>query len=799
MDNLYSALPSKSYTLEEFVRKASDLQNASDSRFHEFALTGDLATVVEDELFGSERVGHQVNMDVTSNRMPEDYELGAYRDYDSVLGFGQDILVKSSITVYPVPNLNRSLKTSIHVVCNIEDHELTGSIHALCNIEQVSNRVFMLLSNRADKILNLQIGRFGDRSEIYLFFPKLAAVEDPERDAPTRLNADQAREFYEVGVRPTISDLLYTELSDWPADYEAEISRATTSKGGIAYGSKLIAEDTVHAFSTTLRQKLLEGVHAERITKIGSTHYSRDTASHLTHVSGCRIVPGELAAGPNEVKFLQLYTSDKSQTYAPEGNMHGKFLTLKDAMGSEQPPKPLGRLQNTYTSCVRDTGSNARVEVRVPLDYATQAFLRWDTDALKNSILVFKRDIWWLCWSYRCFAIKEILYKQSIGSSLKRCTRESLLLTAGLVWMVNGIHSRPEDGPAARSLAKAILPVTDAGNANIDLRTLLFPASKTPDRTEGYTVPYVPNGMVFLRRLVLEDDVPRVCAGGPFINEKAFQYLFKMSLEDVQFKYDPAGEVPKEVIAKKRFITNKTQRTMAYHQEPGSPPVLPFNLTSRGLDPIHIEGEEVTDETLDQQVANLWNQFLFGVILKSPNPSKSTEPSYIKLNKRRRQRITEGDFKNKRLSQIFRACKYKISTTADFERIFHHLFPAPGPGFQIHPGVQNYRNCRYFDRWTKWATRGNLYAASIVHLELKNRAESLFWLPFAGANRMWDTGSKGKFTRLPKGSVGPAPKIICWGTPGWDDDDALSADEIDEDNDESDIEVDEVDLEDSDD
>jgi hypothetical protein len=136
--------------------------------------------------------------------------------------------------------------------------------------------------------------------------------------------------------------------------------------------------------------------HASRITSIGSTKYARDVVSHLPAVSGCRIEPGIQAEGPFEVQYFQMYTTDKAITYNPEGGYHGKAITMDVAMGPSQPPPFLNGLYGVYRSAMDENASNARIEVRVPFRHATRVLLNVDSHVIRNSLMSFTLDEWWL-------------------------------------------------------------------------------------------------------------------------------------------------------------------------------------------------------------------------------------------------------------------------------------------------------------------------------------------------------------------------------------------------------------------
>ena len=69
----------------------------------------------------------------------------------------------------------------------------------------------------------------------------------------------------------------------------------------------------------------------------------------------------------------------------------------------------------------------------------------------------------------RLLAISQTLCQQANGASHARLIPEALALTAACVWLLNGLHARPEDGPAARRLMDATFPLSEAQALNPDV------------------------------------------------------------------------------------------------------------------------------------------------------------------------------------------------------------------------------------------------------------------------------------------------------------------------------------------
>lgn len=134
--------------------------------------------------------------------------------------------------------------------------------------------------------------------------------------------------------------------------------------------------------------------HARRITQPGSSKYMRDMTSHLTAVSGCRVSPGIRAQGPFNALYFQMYMTDKSITYRPDGNHFGKFLRGQDILRGRA-DNYCHDLYEVYREASQKNYSLARVEVRVPLAEATNILLDIDIEVFRGGLVCFDPSIWW--------------------------------------------------------------------------------------------------------------------------------------------------------------------------------------------------------------------------------------------------------------------------------------------------------------------------------------------------------------------------------------------------------------------
>jgi hypothetical protein len=365
--------------------------------------------------------------------------------------------------------------------------------------------------------------------------------------------------------------------------------------------------------------------------------------------------------------------------------------------------------------------------------------------------------------------------------------QDALLLTAACVWLLNGLHARPDDGSSARSLMRAVLPTTDASDPDID--TLLFRSRESSgsdfsddDDDHNHMLPYSPFGAIFLRRVVLDVDVPRmrVLPEPIFLTDGAFQDIFNASQEIIRERYSPSGILPRGMPSQYRVTTSKKRQTIGRVRGESGEEELLFDLSSRGYclppppvdDGSDVEIEETADENdgnIDKKMDEMWRQFLVDVAMKSPNPRSSGSASYLKLTEDERARVTSELYLNLQLSDMWRACSWKVGSLSDRMLAFSHLFPEQK--HETSPTTQNYTQCRYYVTWKQICASTDSKTVDAMRRELQKKVLSLNWIPFACSDKMWSTQQKTKgYTRYPPNSDGPAPHILCKAQPSWADD-----------------------------
>ena len=134
--------------------------------------------------------------------------------------------------------------------------------------------------------------------------------------------------------------------------------------------------------------------NAQRITSVGSSKYTRDMISHLPQVSGCRIEPGVQGQGGYRVAYLQMYCTDKALTYRQDQGHHGKFVTCGD-ITKGRADGFINSLYSLYLNAIGNNDAHARIEVRVPLEFASAVLLGFDQDVITRALVSFPRMEWW--------------------------------------------------------------------------------------------------------------------------------------------------------------------------------------------------------------------------------------------------------------------------------------------------------------------------------------------------------------------------------------------------------------------
>lgn len=133
---------------------------------------------------------------------------------------------------------------------------------------------------------------------------------------------------------------------------------------------------------------------AKRVTSPGSSKGTRDILSGMPGVSGLRLSPGARAQGAFRAQYLQLYTTDKATIYRPDNGHYGKYLTCSDVLKGKDDAF-IDKLYTLYRDAIGKNTSCARVECRVPLEFANSVLLDFSESLARRSLVSFHPTTFW--------------------------------------------------------------------------------------------------------------------------------------------------------------------------------------------------------------------------------------------------------------------------------------------------------------------------------------------------------------------------------------------------------------------
>ena len=360
------------------------------------------------------------------------------------------------------------------------------------------------------------------------------------------------------------------------------------------------------------------------------------------------------------------------------------------------------------------------------------------------------------------------------GHSSVQGQSASLVLVAGIVWLLNGLHCTPDKGANSKRLMDALLPHVDRDGADID--TLAY-GSPTKDNNvdsgdeeilptirrrgdEMQTLPSHAFGMIFTRMICVGRDhpVPRLHNDGSALHPKSFAYFFKVPIEEVHNNIlmsrirRPANEAR---------VSNKTKCTPIYfdfaaaEDEVYVQPV-EFNLAAQGcyLQPIPVDKgpdaeppEEVVpeEEDIDVVLTNLWYQFALDITSRSSNCRGGQADSHVVLSAKARLEVTPNTYKNRNLAAYFCDCQWKVMTDREWQAIFNLLFPMPE--WKLSARAQNYTHMRYYLDWASILERTDADGIFKMRTALKKKFDEFYWMPHACKDRVWKSRYLASYTK----------------------------------------------------
>lgn len=365
----------------------------------------------------------------------------------------------------------------------------------------------------------------------------------------------------------------------------------------------------------------------------------------------------------------------------------------------------------------------------------------------------------------RTLACKLVLKWFMEGPPSLQRQSSSLVLVAGIVWLLNGLHCAPDKGANSKRLMDALLPHVSRDGADPDILAYGSPTKDddVDSAEEGvlpricrrgdelHTLPSYAYGMIFTRRICVGPDhpVPRLFNDGSALHPKAFAFFFKVPIEEIRSNI-MASQIRRS--ANPNRVSNKTRRTPIYFDYAAAeddafvrPAEFSFAAEGHSLQPVPVDrGEDAElaevvpdDGNIDTVLTSLWYQFALDLTARSSNSKGAHADSHVVLDPTARLHVTPDTYKNRNLAAYFRDCQWKIVSDAEWLGIFDHLFPLPG--HKLPPNAQNYGQMRYYLDWAGILERTDPEVIYKMRTALKKKFDEFYWMPHACGDRVWKT------------------------------------------------------------
>ncbi|KAG1718437.1 hypothetical protein EDB19DRAFT_1920593 [Suillus lakei] len=784
----------------------------------------------------------QYSIEATRNRFQAPREVTVVRDYDSFLSFTDWLPVKADLFLYPINNPVDTLHSSLHFKVPmsikarqpdspVSPHRVPNICLGAVGIRTKVRLFFPRLYNPDKKDVELTFDQKKGLYEMGLM-PVLQALSPdtvtnwPVNYEGAQTRARKSRGLFQYGTRPfsgsrvrrlgydlaeklcqhfvwaegmlfmvqmqgvkeahqhrpdamDAADVeLQNALSDFYCDELMEEEHCY-----VDVGLELSEPGYAYQWRTDAHAELVSGITRIPLPRARALVKARESAvdysSGLIQVSGCRV---PIPAHTSSIVYFQAYTTDKALIQQNNGGRHSLSITGKAALEEEEPAY-LKRLYDLYFDAKDKHDCAARVEVRIQLKDAWVEPLDFPEWLMRDSLQ------WRLV---RLTAIIRTLRLQNQGHAELRFTSTALTLTAGLTWLANGLHSRPDDGSAARDLMCAILPLTH----DYDVHGIqIIPREHHIQNNDG--LPFCAHGAYFLRDMVFPPiaDVPRMTRTN-VISHTSYKFFFGCDFNVLRNKFYPTAYIPRSAIPKSQVRTQKgmSKRHRADNPEP---PAAFANLEYEAPPPPQDTGDDLPfDERLDLPpgldepfaitITKHWNQFCSDILQKCGNmKGNPTSPSHCRLSMHERLVVTEDIYKETNLALIFHRVQWKRAHPVEWREAFDKFFPPPGTAPRLQP--QNYPNMSYWMEWADMKRDKPAYLIDEIRTKYWGLFKQLYWIPKPYNDRLWKYSEDSGFVTLPSTYKLSAPHVIIHpskAAPTWqpavDDELALEEEEEDE-------------------
>lgn len=349
-------------------------------------------------------------------------------------------------------------------------------------------------------------------------------------------------------------------------------------------------------------------------------------------------------------------------------------------------------------------------------------------------------------------------------SNAERAHSSCYLTYAALAWLINGLHSRPDDTSTGRAIVRAALPLTmDLQDVHLYTQGQVAETLVTSDG-----IPYAPCGILYLRRMFVPPEANKVrLHHGPALDDNVFRRIFGKSLGELTMQHNATGFRTRGSLPAKRYpmVKGLTKKRAHNEEQEATFPELNHIIVASEV-PDYGPDEEQHAPPLDGEhqldtgilLDALWQQFATDIIQKIGNPQDVHEASYCHLTRGTRQNITIDDINTQYIGSIFTKVQWKVASYLEWNKVFDYLWPSSSHTTPL--AAQHYPTMNYYRDWKHLIHKVTCDQEQKLRQAVKQLFATLLWIPAATSDRVWvyKVGDE-EWSTLPTGGK-KGPRIL---------------------------------------
>ncbi|KAF4568669.1 hypothetical protein EYR36_010682 [Pleurotus pulmonarius] len=357
-----------------------------------------------------------------------------------------------------------------------------------------------------------------------------------------------------------------------------------------------------------------------------------------------------------------------------------------------------------------------------------------------------------------------------------QCVSAAMLTTyAATVWMINGIHSRPDTHPGGRACRAVAVPKY-ADYSHEDLISLGYNENAAAHVTDDDTATFSPYGVIFMRRIYFPPEANTVrLAVGARLSLDHYEYVFNKTLPELRRMFGATGITRRRDLPRTRFRMNKGMSRPRTGPSTIDVPPNFFGLdaveevitqeTGPDVDAAAHVLEAAPQKTVEQKALDLWQQFPSCVLQKIGNPKDWAFSSYCRLSQTERRVAGIEKMKTTNLAVVFARVQVKAATKQEWQDAFNAIFPPKG--HNLPPSAQCWPYMMYYQDWKLLLASLNETNAREVRKVIWKEFKKLTWVPNATNDRPWRSNRMdAPWAQYPEPGSDPEDPFTSDGIPG---------------------------------